>query len=149
LVLLACVGWVALTRDPGTAVEAAPPATTTSTSATAISIASTAGSPATASPSPTPPPRTTTTPPRPTSPSPTAKRTPGPGEVEIPDVTGMYPDPAWYAIYSAGLNPVIVVHTVPDKCSVKETIPAKGEIVKLNSTVQIISEQDTPTCQPA
>ena len=55
---------------------------------------------------------------------------------------------AWYNLYVPGLNPEIVVHTVPDKCSVKETIPAKGEIVKLNSTVQIIAEQDNPNCQP-
>ena len=63
-------------------------------------------------------------------------------------MTGLYPDPAWYSLYSAGLNGVIVVHIVPDKCSVKETIPAKGEIVKLNSTVQIIAEEDHEGCQP-
>jgi PASTA domain len=66
----------------------------------------------------------------------------------VPDVTGMYPMTAYDTIYYAGLQPELIVNTVPDKCSVKETIPAKGEVVKLNSTVKIIAEQDSPTCQP-
>jgi eukaryotic-like serine/threonine-protein kinase len=149
LLLLACVGWVAFVRDPGGGAEAAPPpstTTTTSTSAITSQPSPTAGP--TATTSPTPPPRTTTTPPRPTSPSPTAKRTPGPGEIYVPDVTGQYPDSAWYNLYSAGLNPEIVTMTVPDKCSVKETQPAKGEIIKVGAAIKIIAEMDNPGCQP-
>jgi eukaryotic-like serine/threonine-protein kinase len=144
LLVLACAGWVALSRDRGTPQQAAaPPTTTTSTAAT---TSPTAGPPATASP--TPPPRTTTTPPRPTSPSPTAPRTPGPNEVYVPDVTGMYKTAADYAIRSKGLNPVLIVTTVPDHCAVKYTDPAKDTIVPKNSTVNVYVEEDNPSCQP-
>jgi len=138
LALMACVGWVAFNRDPGTS-EAAPPAHTTPPGTTTHPAATTP------SPSTTNPPQTTTTS---KSLSPTPSRTPGPGEVYVPDVTGMFKTAADYAVYSAGLNPVLIVTTVPNKCSVKETDPPKGSIVPRNSTVKIYVEEDNPKCQP-
>jgi eukaryotic-like serine/threonine-protein kinase len=145
LLVLACAGWVALSRDRGTPEQAAPPAASTTTTSTTAITSPTAGPPATASPTP---PRTTTTPARPTSPSPTAPRTPGPNEVYVPDVTGMYKTAADYAIRSKGLNPVLIVTTVPDHCGVKYTDPAKDTIVSKNSTVNVYVEEDNPSCQP-
>jgi serine/threonine-protein kinase len=147
LALMGCVGWVAFNRDPGTS-EAAPPVQTTSRAGSAGPTTTTVPPTtpaATSSAPPTTPPQTTTTS---KSPSPTPSRTPGPGEVYVPDVTGMYPTSADYAIRSAKLTPVLIIATVPDKCSVKETDPAKGSIVPVNSTVKVYVEEDNPNCQP-
>jgi serine/threonine-protein kinase len=143
LLVLGGAGWVALSRDRGTPEQAAPPATSATITSTGATTSPTAGPPATASP--TPPPRTTTTPP---SPSPSVKRTPGPNEVYVPDVTGMYKTAADYAIRSKGLNPVLIVTTVPDHCGVRYTDPAAGTIVTKNSTVNMYVEEDNPSCQP-
>ena len=66
----------------------------------------------------------------------------------MPDVTGMYKTAADYAIRSKGLNPVLIVTTVPDHCGVKYTDPAKDTIVSKNSTVNVYVEEDNPSCQP-